>query len=187
VELHHLSELSSTQSRVYFVTDPYPFPPPQESSVTGSGDPVWQKIVDAIKLLVSCLAPNDRERVLREIMEPIRPIPASPAGQVLGTIVSLLPRRPRWTVEDLKHQVTSEGIAATSKEVYKALGSLTRKRLVRRVGRYYSYCLLVVFIALAVTVGATALGGGINSLFTKVGNELGAVTPSVLPPTTPTR
>jgi pilus assembly protein Flp/PilA len=48
------------------------------------------------------------------------------------------------------------------------------------------YAMLVVFIALAVAVGATALGGGINTLFTSIGTELGAVTPPTLPPTTPT-
>jgi Flp pilus assembly pilin Flp len=45
--------------------------------------------------------------------------------------------------------------------------------------------MLIVFIALAVAVGATALGGGINTLFTKVGTELTNVTPPALPPTTP--
>lgn len=46
--------------------------------------------------------------------------------------------------------------------------------------------MLIVFIALAVAVGATALGGGINDLFNKIGVELTAVTPPPLPPTTPT-
>ena len=46
------------------------------------------------------------------------------------------------------------------------------------------YAMLIVFIALAVAVGATALGGGINTLFTKVGTELTNVTPPTLPPTT---
>jgi pilus assembly protein Flp/PilA len=34
------------------------------------------------------------------------------------------------------------------------------------------YAMLVVFIALAVAVGATALGGGINTLFNTVGTRL---------------
>ncbi len=156
----------------------HPFPPPQESSVTGSGDPVRQKIVDAIKLLVSCLSPNDRERVVREIMEAIRPIPAPPAGQVLGAIVSLLPRRPRWTVEDVKQQVASEGIAATPKEIYNALGYLTRERHIRRVGRYYG---LVVIIALAIAVGAQALGNGRTNLFTYFTNISSTVARIALP------
>ena len=154
----------------------YPFPPPQERSVTGSGGPVWQKIVDAIKLLVSSLPPNDRERVLREIMAAIRPFPTPRAGQVLGTIVDLLPRRPQWTVEDVKQEVASEGIPATPKEIHKALGYLTRTRHIRRIGRYYQLVMLIVFVALAIEVGATALGGGINTLFSKVGTTLNGVT-----------
>jgi pilus assembly protein Flp/PilA len=45
------------------------------------------------------------------------------------------------------------------------------------------YAMLVVFIALAVAVGASALGGGINTLFEKVGTELTNATPTPLPPT----
>jgi Flp pilus assembly pilin Flp len=45
--------------------------------------------------------------------------------------------------------------------------------------------MLVVFVALAVAVGASALGGGINTLFNKVGTQLTGVTPQQLPPTTP--
>lgn len=45
------------------------------------------------------------------------------------------------------------------------------------------YAMLIVFIALAVAVGATTLGGGINTLFDKVGTELTGVTPPPLPPT----
>lgn len=47
------------------------------------------------------------------------------------------------------------------------------------------YAMLIVFIALAVAVGATALGGGINDLFGKIGAELTAATPPPLPPATP--
>jgi pilus assembly protein Flp/PilA len=48
------------------------------------------------------------------------------------------------------------------------------------------YAMLVVFIALAVAVGATALGGGINHLFGQVGAQLTGVTPVPLPSLTPT-
>jgi pilus assembly protein Flp/PilA len=65
------------------------------------------------------------------------------------------------------------------------LGLLNRFRRDERGATATEYAMLVVFIALAVAVGATALGGGINSLFTKVGDELTAVTPPTLPPTTP--
>ena len=62
---------------------------------------------------------------------------------------------------------------------------LNRFRRDERGATATEYAMLVVFIALAVAVGATALGGGVNKLFTSVGTELGAVTPPALPPTTP--
>jgi Flp pilus assembly pilin Flp len=45
--------------------------------------------------------------------------------------------------------------------------------------------MLIVFIALAVAVGATALGGGINQLFTNIGTEIGGAEVPALPPPTP--
>jgi pilus assembly protein Flp/PilA len=44
------------------------------------------------------------------------------------------------------------------------------------------YAMLVVFIALAVAVGAAALGNGIQGLFQRVGGELNLVQPNALPP-----
>ena len=43
------------------------------------------------------------------------------------------------------------------------------------------YAMLIVFIALAVAVGANVLGTGINGLFTKVSDTLTNVTVSPLP------
>ena len=44
------------------------------------------------------------------------------------------------------------------------------------------YALLVVFVALAIAVGANVLGGGISNLFNAIGIQLSNITP-VLPPT----
>jgi Flp pilus assembly pilin Flp len=60
-----------------------------------------------------------------------------------------------------------------------------RFRVNERGATATEYAMLIVFIALAVAVGATALGGGINTLFTNIGTEIGAVTPPPLPPTNP--
>jgi pilus assembly protein Flp/PilA len=65
------------------------------------------------------------------------------------------------------------------------LSLIRRYRSDERGASATEYAMLIVFIALAVAVGATALGGGINDLFNKVGAELTAVTPPSLPPTTP--
>jgi pilus assembly protein Flp/PilA len=41
------------------------------------------------------------------------------------------------------------------------------------------YALLIVFVALAIAVGANTLGTGLNSLFSKIGSSLSGIT---LPP-----
>jgi pilus assembly protein Flp/PilA len=51
-----------------------------------------------------------------------------------------------------------------------------RVRVDERGATATEYAMLIVFIALAVAVGATALGGGINTLFTKVSTTLTGVT-----------
>ena len=43
------------------------------------------------------------------------------------------------------------------------------------------YALLVVFVALAVAVGANVLGAGISNLFGAIGTNLSSITPT-LPP-----
>jgi pilus assembly protein Flp/PilA len=52
------------------------------------------------------------------------------------------------------------------------LGFLNRFRRDERGATATEYAMLVVFIALAVAVGATALGGGVNTLFSSVGSTL---------------
>jgi hypothetical protein len=89
---------------------------------------------NAIKLILAVLPAADQERVLREITEAIRPISAPRAGEVLGAIVRLLPRRQKWTIEDIKREIASQGIIATAKEVYNSIGYLARKGHIRRVG-----------------------------------------------------
>ena len=45
------------------------------------------------------------------------------------------------------------------------------------------YALLIVFIALAVAVGANVLGAGISNLFNSIGTTISNITPTL--PTTP--
>ena len=52
------------------------------------------------------------------------------------------------------------------------LGLIHRFRRDERGATAIEYAMLVVFIALAIAVGATALSGGINDLFGRVGNFL---------------
>ena len=56
------------------------------------------------------------------------------------------------------------------------LGFLNRFRRDERGATATEYAMLIVFIALAVAVGATALGSGISTLFTGVATTLTGVT-----------
>ena len=55
------------------------------------------------------------------------------------------------------------------------LGLIHRFRRDERGATAIEYAMLVVFIALAIAVGATALSNGLNDLFKNVGTTLGAV------------
>lgn len=57
---------------------------------------------------------------------------------LLGTIGRLLPQRDVWNVSDLQRGVAAAGVNASAKQIYNALGYLTRKSKVRRrgYGRY---------------------------------------------------
>jgi pilus assembly protein Flp/PilA len=45
------------------------------------------------------------------------------------------------------------------------------------------YALLIVFVALAIAVGANVLGAGISNLFNAIGNTISNITPTL--PTVP--
>jgi hypothetical protein len=49
-------------------------------------------------------------------------------------IVKLLPRQREWSVAEIKHKIDERGVAATAKEIYNALGYLTRKKHIRHIG-----------------------------------------------------
>lgn len=106
------------------------FPP----KPTDQPDPTRQKIAEAIKLLLSTLSPDEQFRVLQEIGQQVVSAAAPRAGDVLGAVVRLLPRRTEWTVDDLRREIAACGVEATPKEVYNSLGYLTRKKRIRRVG-----------------------------------------------------
>src|SRR5258708_36411935 len=110
-----------------------PFPPSPERS-SADTDPRTEKIADAIKTLLSALTPDEQRCVLAQLTMAVEPIPAPNAGEVLGTIVRWMPRDSEWTVDDAKQAVAAEGVSATPKEVYNAIGYLTRKRHIQRIG-----------------------------------------------------
>ena len=117
-----------------------PFSPPISSS--GSVvDPRTEKISAAIRTLLSALSPEEQHRILREITESLQSVPAPRAGEVLGTIVRWLPRDAEFTVEDAKRRVAAQGVDATPKQIFNAIGYLARKGHIRRLGygRYLVY------------------------------------------------
>lgn len=111
-----------------------PFPANSPSEARTSVDRRSEKIVEAIRVLITGLSAEEQERLLGEINAMLRPIPAPKAGDVLGAIVRLLPKQKNWTVEDLKHRISAQGVPASPKEIYNALGYLTRKKKIQRIG-----------------------------------------------------
>lgn len=91
-------------------------------------------MLSAVRTLIGGLSHEERERLLSELTELLRPIPAPRAGDVLNAVVRLLPRRRDWTVEDLKKDIKARGIEASPKELYNAMGYLVRRGRIRRVG-----------------------------------------------------
>jgi hypothetical protein len=90
-----------------------------------------ESVISAIKALLAGLSPDQQERVRAKIF----PNNSSPrAGEVLGTILKLVPRDRPFTIEDVKKSVEAEGIQATAKAIYNSLGYLTRKHRITRIG-----------------------------------------------------
>lgn len=98
-----------------------------------------ENVLEAVRLLLRSLPVSEQELVLAELSDALRPIPVPRAGPVLGSVVRLLPQKEEWAVSEIKQQVEAEGTQASNKEIYNALGYLTRKGHVRRLGygRYY--------------------------------------------------
>jgi hypothetical protein len=127
-----------------------PFPKDNAEAESSSVD----RTVDAIRLLLESLSPHERERVRRALGTELRPIETPRAGEVLSTIVQLLPQRENWTAKQFKEQVADRGVGATDKEIQNALAYLTRRGHISRVG-YGQYR-----VDGTVVTNAVDLGGG---------------------------
>lgn len=97
-------------------------------------EPGSQDVIHMILSLVQQLPEQDRERALEMLEKAIHPIQAPNAGEVLSAIVRMLPRQKEWNIKDIKQLVLEEVRSASGKEVSNALGYLTRKGQIRRVG-----------------------------------------------------
>jgi hypothetical protein len=90
-----------------------------------------ESVLIAFKALLAGLSAEQQERI-RVALFPSNSAPR--AGQVLGTILKLVPRDRAFTIEEVKKSVEAEGVQATAKAIYNALGYLTRKKKITRVG-----------------------------------------------------
>lgn len=88
-------------------------------------------VASAIVTLLKALSPQERESVLRQAAAKTRAVPVPRAGNALSLVVQAIPRDREWTVAEIKASV---GDGVTPKEVYNAIGYLTRKGHIRRVG-----------------------------------------------------
>ena len=104
---------------------------PSDSASNSLDDSYAESIVSAFKVLLAGLSPEQQERVRSKLF----PNNSSPrAGDVLGTILKLVPRGESFTIGDVKKSIEAEGIQATAKAIYNSLGYLTRKRRITRIG-----------------------------------------------------
>ncbi|RWY83430.1 hypothetical protein EHI44_22130 [Rhizobium leguminosarum] len=93
-----------------------------------------RSIADTIKFMLVNLPQEDREAILSEIIEFVRPIPVEKAGDVLGAVVKFIQTKQDVTVNKVKEAVRKAGIEARPKDVYNAMGYLARRGHIRRVG-----------------------------------------------------
>ena len=91
-------------------------------------------LISAIKVMFGELTPAQQEKLRTDLEGIVRPIPAPRAGDVLGAVIRLFPKQPEWTVQELLRRLEEGGVEHTTKEVYNALGYLTRKQKIQRTG-----------------------------------------------------
>lgn len=109
-----------------------------DAATRAEADPRVDQLRETIRTMIGWLPLEERDQFLRELSASIRPATNPKAGDVLATIVQLLPKQKTWTVAELKRQVDDRGVTATAKEVYNAVGYLARRGRITRVayGRY---------------------------------------------------
>lgn len=93
-----------------------------------------ESVITAFKTLLDGLSPELQERVRTSLFKSFPQNSPPRPGQVLGTILKLVPRDRAFTIEDVKKTIEAEGIQATVKAIYNALGYLTRKNKIQRIG-----------------------------------------------------
>jgi hypothetical protein len=93
-----------------------------------------ERLVAAFDALLASLTPEQQELVRTKIAGSLPLNDAPRAGQVLGKILEFVPRDRPFTIIEVKQKIEADGIQATAKAIYNALGYLTRKKAITRVG-----------------------------------------------------
>ncbi|PBB69014.1 hypothetical protein CK228_07120 [Mesorhizobium sp. WSM4312] len=86
-----------------------------------------------IKTLLASLPEAERDLVARQLWKMVGTPDSPKAGDVLSSVVSLMKRREEFTVAEVRQHVEHR-VGAAPKEVYNALGYLTRKGRLKRIG-----------------------------------------------------
>ena len=110
------------------------FPMTDSSRQEAPANTEARRLADAIETMLSGYSLADRETVIRLLSEKIKPDTSTKAGDVLGTLLRILPKRNEWTVDELKKGVSERGVTATNKQVFNAVGHLTRTGRIKRIG-----------------------------------------------------
>ena len=97
-------------------------------------DAAARELAAAIETILSRASLAERETVIRLLAEKLKPDSSAKAGDVLGVLLRILPKRAEWTIGVLKKEVSARGVAATPKQVFNAVGHLTRTGRITRVG-----------------------------------------------------
>jgi hypothetical protein len=107
---------------------------PEDAGQNALDDAHAESVLTALKALLAGLSPEQQERVRAELFKSFSQNPTPRAGQVLGVILKLVPRDRAFTIEEVKKGIEAEGTQATAKSIYNALGYLTRKQKIQRIG-----------------------------------------------------
>jgi hypothetical protein len=94
----------------------------------------FDQTIALARTLIESLPPDQREPFLLELIRKVRASATGPrAGEVLNTIVQMLPERKQWRAAEVKQIIDERGLVASSKEVYNALHYLARRGSLRRI------------------------------------------------------
>src|ERR1700677_1958008 len=84
-------------------------------------DAAARELAAAIETILSRASLAERETVIRLLAEKLKPDSSAKAGDVLGVLLRILPKRAEWTIGVLKKEVSARGVAATPKQVFNAV------------------------------------------------------------------